>query len=307
MRASGPYRSKTRVRLARQIRQLRHRGLHPKRHLVLGDARQDLGVAELAVIDRVELAQVVERAAPGFGRDARRIRQVQHRVADRAKLDALIRRRQEAASPQPVIQRLVVRVARAPRDQHHERGQVLVLASQPVRDPRPDARPPGKLSPGLEERDRRVVVDRLGVHRADEAKLVGDLGRERQQLRNARAALPVARKCKPARGHRKAVLPRRHARQPLPHPDRVGKVRPLQVARAPAWDRTGPSATVHPTGTGRSPAWRAARNSESPGFRPRPATRPRRRSSALELAIARVQPAQSSPAPRRRGPRSAGE
>ena len=32
----------------------------------------------------------------------------------------------------------------------------------------------------------------------------------------------------PAGRHRKAVLARGHARQPLPHPDRVGKIRPFQ-------------------------------------------------------------------------------
>ena len=60
----GAVQVEDRVGLAGQIRQLGDRRLHPKRHLVLGDSRQDLGVAELAVIDRVELAQVVERAAP---------------------------------------------------------------------------------------------------------------------------------------------------------------------------------------------------------------------------------------------------
>ena len=39
---------------------------------------------------------------------------------------------------------------------------------------------------------------------------------------------PCCANCKPARRHRKPVLPRGHARQPLPHPDRVGQVRPLK-------------------------------------------------------------------------------
>ena len=36
---------------------------------------------------------------------------------------------------------------------------------------------PGELGAGLEEGDRRVVVDRLGVHRLDEAEVVDDAAR----------------------------------------------------------------------------------------------------------------------------------
>ena len=45
LRASGPYKFEDRVRLLRQVHQLRHRGLHPVRHLVLRDARLDLRIA----------------------------------------------------------------------------------------------------------------------------------------------------------------------------------------------------------------------------------------------------------------------
>ena len=43
---SGPYRSKTDSGSLGEVGQLGHRGLHPVGHLVLGDARDDLRVAE---------------------------------------------------------------------------------------------------------------------------------------------------------------------------------------------------------------------------------------------------------------------
>ena len=52
---------------------------------------------------------------------------------------------------------------------------------------------PASCGPGLKERDRRVVVDRLGVHRLDEAEIVGDRRRVRQQLADPGAALAVLR------------------------------------------------------------------------------------------------------------------
>ena len=70
---------------------------------------------------------------------------------------------QEAAAPQPREERLVGLVAAALRDHDDERGQVLVLAAQAVAEPGAQARPAGLLAAGLDERDGRVVVDRLGV------------------------------------------------------------------------------------------------------------------------------------------------
>ena len=56
------------------------------------------------------------------------------------------------------------------RQQHDERRQVVVLAAQPVAEPRADRGAAGDLRAGLEERDRGVVVDRLGVHRPHDAQ-----------------------------------------------------------------------------------------------------------------------------------------
>ena len=243
------------------------------------------GIAELAMIELVELGQVVEHPPPGRGGEARRVREIEHRVAHRAELDPLVRGRQEAAAPEPVVERLVVRVARPLRDHHHERRQVLVLASQAVGDPRADAGPAGKLGAGLEERHRRVVVDRLGVHRLDEAQLVRDLRRVRQELARRVAPLWPCR----AKRNRLAATGNRSCREVMPVsrcPFRIESGRSVPCSRVELGlgveqihlrrctrlkqidDAPGP----------------AARNSESPR-RPRRPQRPMPRSSAWQLAI----------------------
>ena len=117
------------------------------------------------------VGDVVEHLPPRRPRAAGRVGEIEHRLLAAAQLHALVARRQEAASPQPVVERLVGPPA---REQDDERRQVLVLTPQAVGDPRAHARPAGELRAGLHERDRRVVVDRLGLHRADEADVVGD-------------------------------------------------------------------------------------------------------------------------------------
>ena len=136
----------------------------------------------------IELRQIVEQRPPLSAVDARRIVEVQHRVGARPQADALMRRRQEAAAPQPREDRLPRVLARALRDHRDERRQVLVLAPQAVADPRPHAGVAGLLVAGVHEGDRRVVVDRLGVHRLDDADLVGDRLHVRQQVADPRAA-----------------------------------------------------------------------------------------------------------------------
>ncbi len=51
VRDVGAVQVEDRVGLAREVGQLGDRGLHPEGHLVLGDPREDLRVAELAMID----------------------------------------------------------------------------------------------------------------------------------------------------------------------------------------------------------------------------------------------------------------
>ncbi len=76
--------------------------------------------------------------------------------------------------------------------QHDEAGQVGALAAQAVVDPRAHAGPAGDARARVHERVGRVVIDLLGLHRADDADVVGDAGDVRQQLADALARLAVA-------------------------------------------------------------------------------------------------------------------
>ena len=130
----------------------------------------------------------------------------------------------KAARPQPGRDRLHLLGVRRPGDHHDERRQVVVERAQAVRRPRAEARPAGDLVAGLHERDRRLVVDRLGVHAADEAQVVDHLRRPRQQLADPHAALAVLLELVLRRRDREAGLAAGHRREPLAHADRVGQV-----------------------------------------------------------------------------------
>ena len=51
------------LRLLGKIQQIGHGGLHAERHLVLRDARLDLGIAELIEVHPVQLARDVQHVA----------------------------------------------------------------------------------------------------------------------------------------------------------------------------------------------------------------------------------------------------
>ena len=78
------------LRLAGQIGQLRNGRLHAEGHLVLGDARVDLRIAERLGGQLVELFHAVEHAAAPVGVDAGRVRQIEHRIAAGAEADPLM-------------------------------------------------------------------------------------------------------------------------------------------------------------------------------------------------------------------------
>ena len=108
--------------LAREIRQLGHRGLHPVRHLVLVDARLDLGIPRARRVARVQPRQVVQLRTPRLGRHAGRVLEVEDRVGPRAQLHALVARREEARAPQPREERLARVLASSLGEQHEVRG-----------------------------------------------------------------------------------------------------------------------------------------------------------------------------------------
>ena len=113
-------------------------------------------------------------------------------------------------------------------------------------------RPARELEPGLEERHGRVVVDRLGVHRLDEAELVSDSWRVCGSSSLTHAPdLPCCANWKidGATGKLVCVAVMPVSRWPM----RIesGSSCARAIVPAAACSRTGPSATGRRTGTGR--------------------------------------------------------
>ncbi len=108
--------------------------------------------------------------------------------------------------------------------QDDEPGQVLIHLAQPVRDPGAHARPSRLLRSRKDEGAGRIVIDRVGIHRADDGQVVDDLGRVRQQLADPGARLAVTIEFEDGRSDGQTALARRHGRDSLPHPHRVRQV-----------------------------------------------------------------------------------
>ena len=203
------------LRFAGNVRELGHAGLHAEGHLVLRDARLDVRVAERGVPAAVERGEFVERFAARGAVHAGGIREIQNGIARVAELHALMLRRQKAAAPQAVVERLIVAAARAEGREHHVGGQVLIFAAEAVTEPRTHARTARELMPGLEKSDRGIVIDRVGVHRADEAQFVRDAREVRHQFGQPRSALAVLRELENARRDGERLLARGHRGEAL--------------------------------------------------------------------------------------------
>src|ERR1041385_238646 len=96
--------------------------------------------------------------------------------------------RKKTISPKPRVERLIDAVF---GNEHDERGEIFVRAAKTVAKPRAHARAAGELMAGLEKRDRWIVIDVLGVHRAHEAKLVHHFRGLRQKFADPRAGLSM--------------------------------------------------------------------------------------------------------------------
>ena len=137
----------------------------------------------------IELLDGVDDVALAVGGRPAGTPQVEDRVALGVEPDALEPAGQEAAVPLPRGDRLGL-AEPARRGQDDEAGQVVALAAQAVGEPRAHRRPAGDGRAGVHEGVRRVVVDRLGHHRADDADVVGDRGQVREDRADLLAAGP---------------------------------------------------------------------------------------------------------------------
>ena len=163
---------------------------------------------------------------------------------------ALVHGRQERAVPQrrPDGRRHV-------GTEHDVAGQVLVLGTEPVGEPRPERWTADLDVAGVHHQHRRLVVRDVGVHRANHADVVGAGADVREELADLEAALAVARELERrlhqragpalgghgAAGKRLAVILRQHRlgieavhlRQPAVHEqedDVLGARRMMQSA-----------------------------------------------------------------------------
>ncbi len=127
---------------------------------------------------------------------------------------------QESVGPQFGIDALAV--AYAAGKQHGEGRQILVFAAQPVTQPGAHAGPVALLGPRLQKGKGRVVVDRLGVHGPDDADVIHNLRRVREQVADPGPRLTVLLEITERAHQGEGGLISGHAGQPLPSPDRLG-------------------------------------------------------------------------------------
>ncbi len=121
--------------------------------------------------------------------DARRVGEVQHRIANAAKLDSLVDRRQKTAAPIAVPTAGTL----GSRTENNKPGQVLGLASEAIERPRPQAGFPEQLRSGVHHDLGRRMIERVGDHRLHDRDVIDHLGGVRKQLRQLRAALAMLR------------------------------------------------------------------------------------------------------------------
>ena len=162
---------------------------------------------------------MVEHAAAICPRDALGVAEVEDGVVAAAELDALVLGRQKTAPPRRGVERLR---AASFREENDEGGEVLVLRAQAVGEPRADRRTSALLRARLHKHHRRLVVDGLGVGGADDAELVDDLGRVREETAHPRPAPPVLLEINERAHERERRLVRDHAGVALRAPHRVG-------------------------------------------------------------------------------------
>src|SRR5262249_51336785 len=84
------------------------------------------------------------------------------------------------------------------------------------------------LESGLNEGDRGIVIDLVGVHRLDDGDLVDDLSGMRQQLAHPGSRLPVLSEFENRFDAGERALARSHSGDALALPDRRWEFRPMQ-------------------------------------------------------------------------------
>lgn len=199
----------------RDVGELGDRGLHAVGELVLLDAGVDFGVGKFGELLFVQLGEVIEHFAAGLGRVARWIGKVEDGVSDGHELHAGVFGGEEAGAPESVVEWLAIRTAGAAGDHGDEVGKVFVFGSEAVGKPGSHGGAAGDLRTGLKEGDGGVVVNGLGIHRADEADVIGNPGDVGEEFGDFGAGLAVFFEFVFGAGDGKGLLPGGHAGFPL--------------------------------------------------------------------------------------------
>ena len=178
------------LRLLGDVHDLGHAGLHAKGQLILRDARDSLGMAELGDLLLIEILQGIERLAAHGAVHAGGIAHKEHGIALAAALHALIHAGNEAAAPAA----LAAAGLRAAGDERDKARQVLILRAETIRGPRTHGGPALPRMPGEEQQLRRRMIELVRVHRTDHAHLIGDGVKVRAGVAHPDAAFAVLRK-----------------------------------------------------------------------------------------------------------------
>ncbi len=167
-------------RLVGNIHQTRNGSLHPERHLVLRDARGNLRIVHDVLLRTIQRLHGRDYIVLQAGADARRAVQIMDRIAFGTKGHALKLSGQKTAVPH--ARRDGLRAAAFRGSQHDKSRKILALAAEAIHDPRTHRRPAGNRCAGIHEGVRRIVIDGVGDHRADNAEIVGHRADVRKQL-----------------------------------------------------------------------------------------------------------------------------
>ena len=139
---------------------------------MLLNSRENLGITHVGEPHAIQGSARIQQPPSGGLIEPSGMIQIQNRISLRAETGALMAPRQKARAPQPGVE-WIIRTSRAPaRQQHNIRRQFRRLGSQSIGQPGSCGRPAWQLMPGLQQCNGRVVVDRLGRHRSDNAQSV---------------------------------------------------------------------------------------------------------------------------------------
>ena len=110
--------------------------------------------------------------------DAGRVAEIQHRIALVAKEHALKIRRQKSARPQRRAA-----AESAPGGEHNVARQILRHAAQAVIEPRTHAGPAKQRHPAIHHQLAGMMIELIGVQRADQRDVVCARAEMREQFR----------------------------------------------------------------------------------------------------------------------------